>query len=137
MSYLNKKYITSALRNNELYTKVLNAEPNSKQEKTNKEELYCALEKDVLKELDEFMESFDKSIAADREEKKKLQEAASAKEELLNAIKKYNDVTEDGDKIKVKFSENIDNPAPNLCHNLYSLYDPSMWDFIDDLFSSL
>ena len=127
MSYLNKKYISSALRNNALYTKVLNAKPNSEQETTNKNELFGSLEDEILKELDEFIESFDKSIAADREEKRKVQETASAKEELLKAIKKYNDVAKDNDKIKVKFSENTD----NLSH--YT----SMWDFIDDFLYSL
>lgn len=127
MSYLNKKYITSALRNNKFYTEALNAKPNSEQEKTCKDELYCAIEEAVLKEFDEFMESFEESIAADREEKKKMQKEASAKEELLNAIKKYNDVAKDNDKIKIKFSENTD----NLSH--YT----SMWDFIDDFLYSL
>lgn len=125
MSYLNKKYITSALRNSALYTKVLNAEPNSEQEEAKKHELVVALEKDIFKELDEILESFEKSIAADREEKKKLQEEASAKEELLGAIKKYNDTVKDNNKIKIKFSKDMDD------------YDQVLWGFIDDLFSSL
>lgn len=125
MSYLNKKYITSALKNSKFYTDVLNSKPKSEQEKVCKEDLFCALEKDVLKELDEFIESFDKSIAADREEKKKMQEEASAKEELLGAIKKYNDTVKDNNKIKIKFSKDMDD------------YDQVLWGFIDDLFSSL